>query len=151
VGGSGGSGGRDGGPGPDLGITGSGGSPPPDSGAPEAVDMSGVDVPAADVPVADAGTQAARLACIDECEVTHREGHSSASLNAGNCCEGACMSSCFDGGVVCFGHNGSFGQPKTDKLICQSCAIAPWRAGTCAPNCRNGDCKAYLDCVSACL
>jgi hypothetical protein len=143
MGGSGGSAGLDGGQGLDVGVGGSGGLPPRDGNVSDVVEAN-----VSDGNAADATTQAARRACMDQCEATHREGASTASLNAGSCCGGACASSC-SSGAACFGHAGVFGQPNA-KLTCQTCAVEPWRAGTCAPNC-NGPCKLYVDCVSACL
>jgi len=141
--GGGGSGGRDrddGGLGTDVSI-GEGGGNAAGSGG------SRADASAADVRAAEASSQEARRECMDKCERTYFSGASSASLMAGDCCGGSCASSCPS--AACFGMSGIFGQPFA-KLTCQTCAIVPWRNCTCGAGC-TGECKAYMDGVSACL
>jgi hypothetical protein len=147
--GSGGRAGDDGGLGFEVSIGGAGGNA--GSGGTRPTDASVADTreaSAADAQTGEASTPEARLRCIERCEDVHAVGASNSSLLASDCCGGACVSSCPS--AVCFGMAGIFGQPYA-KVTCQTCAIMPWRAGTCAAACREGDCKAYLDCVSTCL
>jgi hypothetical protein len=147
--GSGGRAGDDGGLGFDVSIGGAGGNA--GSGGARPTDASVTDTreaSATDAHAGEASTQEARLRCIEKCEDAHAIGASSASLIASDCCGGTCASSCPS--AACLGMSGIFGQPYA-KVTCQTCAIMPYRAGTCAAGCREGDCKAYLECVSACL
>src|SRR5262249_30912260 len=101
----------------------SGGNAGDDGGPDVGSDASHGDAHVADTGAPDAGT---RGACLAACEAAHPEGAQAGQLLLNDCCGGSCASTCTSG--PCFSGSG---------FACESCALAPLKAGTCGAHCRD--------------